>query len=105
MKSQSSLDLAKRVANLESQLAEAGLVIESLIELIEERVGLSRAEIRDRLINLTAEPPPAPIPEQEHEARKETHRPIDPKPIRIIPGEEKEPFQTRRKWRDARGRR
>jgi len=105
MKSQSKLDLAKRVANLESQLAEAGLVIESLIELIEERLGLSRAEIKERLITLAAEPHRSPLAAEEQETRPEAHQPIDPKPIRITTTEDKEPFQTRRKWRDARSRR
>jgi len=97
LKHASELDLGRRIDALESQVAEAGLVIETLIELLEERMGMSREEIEERVFKL-ATFPVATVDSSEN---------LTPAPGSVTPvltaGQEKERFQPRRRWRDVRG--
>lgn len=97
IKNGANLDLGRRTALLESQLADAGLVIESLIELLEEKIGLSRKEIEVRIEKLSV------TPVVRIEPARDTAEPSNTAPPVLAPEDEKERFQPRRRWRDARG--
>jgi len=96
----SELDLGRRVAAIESQLAEAGLIIETLIELLEERMGLSREEIEERVFKLTTSTTVTIEPVEHITVAPEPVIPVAPV---LTVEEEKERFKPRRRWRDARG--
>lgn len=102
-----TLDLGKKITHLEQQLAESGLIIETLIELLDERVGISREEIKERLMALAKPPAGAKKPpEIKTVPDKEPLPPELPaiKPLKLAPDDEKDRFEPRRKWRDARSR-
>ena len=94
------IDHGKRIAGLEAQLADAALVIETMIELLEERMGLSREEIEERLEKLSAVPPVSVelVPDS-----SDTPAPAPAPPVLSTGDDEKERFQPKRRWRDARG--
>ncbi|MFU8892381.1 MAG: hypothetical protein ACNA8L_02025 [Luteolibacter sp.] len=102
IKQAANLDHGKRIARLETELADAGLVIESLIELLEERMGLTREEIEERVEQLSIAPvaiKPAHIPV----AIPAAEQPVERAPYVLTTEENKDRFQPRRRWRDARG--
>lgn len=92
------MDDGERIARLEGQLTQAVWVVEALIELLEEKVGLSCDEIEERveLLASTAVGEIASVP--------------DGVPVRLVdsglqvlvPEGEKGVFKPRRRWRDAR---
>ena len=93
-----TLDLATRVSELERDLDQAAVVVEALVELIAERIGISREEIGGRVAQLidAVDEPDAPAAEE----------PREDAPVVIsqpLPEPPKDRFVPRRNWRDARG--
>jgi hypothetical protein len=93
---EAGVDHDSRISCLEDQLADAALIIETLIELLEEKMDLSRKEIEERLEKLAT--PPSVV-----DAIPESIKPAEPVPHLLTPEDSEKRFQPRRRWRDARG--
>jgi len=94
-----TLDLASRVGELEHDLDQAAVVVEALVELIVERIGISREEIGGRVAEVLA------TVNDRNQAPDEgpAHARQPPPEAPATPETQKDRFVPRRNWRDARG--
>jgi hypothetical protein len=91
-----NLDLASRVQELEQDAAHAAMLVEALVELLEERVGIPRHEISSRIAEMLALSTAAANP-----LRPDTSPPAPPPTPELPPQPPRERFLPRRNWRDA----